>query len=330
MFVIVLLASGLSAAALTWATKELALKYQLLDSPNARSSHHVPTPRLGGVAIALTFMTGWIVGLFLLREASFGQAWVVVAALAAGTVGLMDDLRAVGPVHKLLGQTFAVGLSLIVATRAPEFLLDGVWIAVAAIWVVGFSNAFNFMDGSDGLAAGCAAVFAASLGALCLGHSPAGAVMDPWIVAVVSLGFLIMNFSPASIFMGDSGSLFLGALLGALSVQTAIAGASPVAAVLVLGPFAFDVVWTLLRRLRRGEPIWKAHRSHLYQRLLIAGRSHRFVAYLYYSWSIACGLLALAYDNAGGTARGALLLIAATTAVGVVLMVGREERRARS
>jgi UDP-N-acetylmuramyl pentapeptide phosphotransferase/UDP-N-acetylglucosamine-1-phosphate transferase len=330
MLLTLLLASGLTTAALTWATKELALKYQLLDAPNARSSHHVPTPRLGGVAIAFTFMTGWSVGLFLLREASFGQAWVVVAALAGGTVGLMDDLRTVGPAQKLLAQTFAVGLSLIVATRAPEFLLHGVWIAAAAIWIVGFSNAFNFMDGSDGLAAGCAAVFAVSLGVLCLWHSPASAVMDPWIVAAVSLGFLIMNFAPASIFMGDGGSLFLGALLGALSVQTAIAGASPVSAALVLGPFAFDAAWTLLRRLRRREPIWKPHRSHLYQRLLIAGRSHRFVAYLYYSWSIACGLLALAYDKAGGTARGALLLIAATTAIGVVVMVRREERRARS
>jgi UDP-N-acetylmuramyl pentapeptide phosphotransferase/UDP-N-acetylglucosamine-1-phosphate transferase len=181
MVVILLLASGLITSALAYAARGFALKQKLVDVPNARSSHHSPTPRLGGVAIVLTFLVVWTVALVVLRQAPVGQAWMVVGALAAGTVGLSDDLRSMRPATKLIGQIVGVGLSFIVAGYLPGFDLAAPWMVVAAIWIVGFTNVFNFMDGSDGLAAGCAAVFAISLGALCPWHSPASAVMVAWI-----------------------------------------------------------------------------------------------------------------------------------------------------
>jgi UDP-N-acetylmuramyl pentapeptide phosphotransferase/UDP-N-acetylglucosamine-1-phosphate transferase len=327
MIIVLLLATGLIASRLTLTTRGFAIRWELVDVPNARSSHQLATPRLGGVAIALTFLIGWTAGLLALRQAPVGQAWVVVAALAAGAVGLIDDLRSMRPPTKLLGQTLAVGLSFIVAVYLPGSDLRAPWMLLAAIWIVGFANVFNFMDGSDGLAAGCAAVFAVSLGALSTLHAPTNDAVICWTVAAVSLGFLTRNFAPASIFMGDGGSLFLGGLLGALAVQVVIRGVNPVAAVLTSGSFLFDAGWTVLQRIRRRELIWKAHKSHLYQRLLIAGKSQRVVACLYYVWSIVCGLIALAYDRSDGVARGVLLLLAVSTAAAVVLLVRNIEAR---
>jgi UDP-N-acetylmuramyl pentapeptide phosphotransferase/UDP-N-acetylglucosamine-1-phosphate transferase len=326
MITILLVAAGLITSALTVVARGVALRQELVDVPNARSSHVLPTPRLGGVAIALTFIGCWTVGL-VLRQEPVGQAWIVVGAMTAGTVGLIDDIRSMQPATKLVGQTIAVGLGFIVATHLRAFNLGVPWMALAAIWIVGFANVVNFMDGSDGLVAGCVAVFAVSLGTLCSLHAPRNDAVIYWMVAAVSLGFLTMNFAPASIFMGDGGSLFLGGLLGALAVELVIKGVNPVAALLTTWSFLVDALWTIGWRARHGERLWEAHKSHLYQRLLIAGKSHRIVACLYYVWSIACGLIAIAYDQFEGIARGVLLLLATSTAAAVVFLVRTIEAR---
>jgi UDP-N-acetylmuramyl pentapeptide phosphotransferase/UDP-N-acetylglucosamine-1-phosphate transferase len=166
------------------------------------------------------------------------------------------------------------------------------------IWIVGLTNAYNFMDGSDGIAGAQALVAGASWACLgWLAGLPTLAGLG-LLLAGGSLGFLLHNWPPARIFMGDVGSAFLGysfAILPllALAGQRSLAAASPVLGLLPVWPFVFDASFTFLRRLRHGENVFAAHRTHLFQRLLIAGFSHRFVLLLYGSLATVGGVAAV-------------------------------------
>ncbi|MBK8316678.1 MAG: glycosyltransferase family 4 protein [Acidobacteria bacterium] len=217
--------------------------------------------------------------------------------MVIAAVGLVDDLRRIGALPKYLGQFVASLIALwgwghiqsdedpVYGDLHPGIILGAV---LTIILLTGFSNFFNFMDGIDGLAGGVGVIYSLALAAVCIGtgHRLLGA--GSLMMAAACLGFLAHNFPPAKIFMGDVGSLFIGYVLAAFAVLTTNSGERPapfIAVLLIFGSFIYDAVFTLLRRARRGEKLYEAHRSHLYQRLVIAGQSHRRVSLTYYGLS---------------------------------------------
>jgi UDP-N-acetylmuramyl pentapeptide phosphotransferase/UDP-N-acetylglucosamine-1-phosphate transferase len=295
--VISLFAGGVAflvAGALVPLLVRFAVGRNLLDVPNLRSSHEVPTPRLGGVAI----FVGTIVGAALLR--SDGMVPLLTAAALVWAVGLADDLSGL---HFGVKATFqalaAAGLLLYypptILSAAPGLL--GILIFVVTVfWIVSLSNAFNFMDGIDGFTGGVALVNALFLVPLV---GTAGGFLPALIGATA--GFLIWNISPASIFVGDSGAYFLGFTLAAAALYApAISGRqwTPIgflACVVVFTPYLFDTGYTLIRRFRggAGKNIFLAHREHIYQRITPTTQMHRRTSNLYYGLSIIAGFAAL-------------------------------------
>jgi UDP-N-acetylmuramyl pentapeptide phosphotransferase/UDP-N-acetylglucosamine-1-phosphate transferase len=286
-----------------------AVGRNLLDVPNLRSSHEVPTPRLGGVAIFL----GTLVGAMLLRPE--GMWPLLTAAAFVWAVGLTDDLSNLHFSVKALCQALAAAVLLIyypptILSEAPGVL--GVLVfAVAVFWIVSLSNAFNFMDGIDGFTGGVALVNALFL-------VPLVGTVGGFLPAVIgaTAGFLIWNMSPASIFIGDSGAYFLGFSLAAVALYApALSGQewTPLgflACVVVFTPYLFDTGFTLLRRLRAGagKNIFLAHREHIYQRITPTTSTHRRTSNLYYGMSVIAGFAALLVSGGGAPAVAGVAL----------------------
>lgn len=273
------------------AIRRVAERRHFLDIPNERSSHTRPTPRGGGLAIVAVVLGG----LWFYTALCPGASWLALgiftfgAVLIAG-VSLWDDM------HSLpVGIRFAAhGLAAILVILAFGYWKAVGWpglggfslglfgILLTFLWIVGLTNAYNFMDGIDGIAGGQAVV--AGLGWAVLGWiggQPLVSIMGLLITAA-SLGFLGHNWPPARIFMGDVGSAFLGFSFAALTVLAA--QSNPVfvlAGIALVWPFVFDAVFTFAKRSCRGEKVWAAHRSHLYQRLVISGLSHGQVSGIY-------------------------------------------------
>jgi UDP-N-acetylmuramyl pentapeptide phosphotransferase/UDP-N-acetylglucosamine-1-phosphate transferase len=284
----------LVAGALVPLLVRFAIGRNLLDVPNLRSSHEVPTPRLGGVAI----FVGTLAGAALLR--SEGMVPLLFAAALVWAVGLVDDLSGLHFGVKAAFQALAAAGLLFyypptLISTAPEAF--GILIfGVAVFWIVSLSNAFNFMDGIDGFTGGVALVNALFL-------APIVGTMGGYFPALIgaTAGFLIWNISPASIFVGDSGAYFLGFSLSAVALYApALSGQqwTPVgvlACIVVFTPYLFDTGYTLIRRLKggAGKNIFLAHREHIYQRITPTTQMHRRTSNLYYALSIIAGFAAL-------------------------------------
>jgi UDP-N-acetylmuramyl pentapeptide phosphotransferase/UDP-N-acetylglucosamine-1-phosphate transferase len=256
------------------------------------------------------------------------------AAALVFAVGFLDDRRGVGPALKAAPQLLAAVLIVLFVARIDSVLLPGGITLVlgglagplTVFWLVGFSNGYNFMDGIDGIAAVHAGVAAALFSvAGWLG----GAEEVLWLslpLAGASLAFLSVNRPPAKVFMGDCGSLPVGFLLAALAVLGHVSGGVPfVTSFLILGPFLFDTLYTLSRRLWRGENVLEPHRSHLYQRLVISGLSHASVTVLYGVWTLLAGGLGILYLSGGVRVRGFTIAGALVSGIAVVLFVRRRE-----
>jgi Fuc2NAc and GlcNAc transferase len=273
MFVLLLAALAALSCLLTWVLRRYALSRSIIDIPNARSSHTVPTPRGGGVAIVLTFLIGLPV-LAINGWLPWAHAWAMLGAGAAiAVLGFLDDHGHIAARWRLLGHFASSVWVLLWLGGLPSVMVFGWqvqlgWIGhgVALLYLVWLLNLYNFMDGIDGLAS--VEAITACLG-ICLlywfgGYS--GLMGAPLLLAAAVAGFLYWNFPPARIFMGDAGSGFLGITLGVLSVQAAWASSSLLWAWLILlGVFVVDATFTLMRRLLRGDKVYEAHRSHAYQ-----------------------------------------------------------------
>ncbi len=258
---------------LTLFLRHYALKQNLLDVPNARSSHSAPTPRGGGVAFVLTYLffmslafwAGKVSGAVFLSSAGAG-------ALVA-VVGFIDDHSHIAARWRLLGHFAATVLVIAPLGRFPVihwagFDLDFGWIgcAVAAVYLVWMLNLYNFMDGIDGIAAVQALTTCLAMAFLYSVTQHNELILAPVLLASCVAGFLILNFPPAKIFMGDAGSGFLGVVLAGLSLQAAFKQSDLIWPWLILmGVFIVDATFTLLRRLIRGDKVYEAHRSHAYQ-----------------------------------------------------------------
>lgn len=258
---------------LTGALRRYALAKSIIDIPNARSSHTIPTPRGGGVAIVLTFLAS--LPFFGLLELVTWQHLIAIGGAGAlvAVIGFMDDHGHIAARWRLLGHFGAAIWLLAWLGGLPPVTLFGLslnlhWFGnlLAAFYLVWLLNLYNFMDGIDGIAS--IEALCACLGA-CLLYWISDApqlVWGPLMLAVAVIGFLYWNFPPARIFMGDAGSGFLGIVLGGLSLQAAWASPELLWAWLILlGVFIVDATFTLIRRLLRGDKVYEAHRSHAYQ-----------------------------------------------------------------
>ena len=286
-------------------------RHAILDLPNERSSHTVPTPKGGGIAIAGILIPVW----YWLAAPAGGQA-ALVLCVAAGGVALLswiDDLKDLQAGWRLLGQAVAVGLVYALAPPAPLFggaLPPSVDALIAGVLWLWFINVFNFMDGIDGLAATETITIGAGVTLLSV-IAGLGWVFaaQGFTVAAAGLGFLWWNRPPARIFLGDVGSVTLGFLLGWLLLEVARAGLVAAALILPLY-FLADATVTLIRRALRLQPLWRAHREHFYQRAVDAGASHgNVVAKVFFINLLLIGLAALAATGQPAWAIGGAALL---------------------
>ncbi|MEY6432710.1 glycosyltransferase family 4 protein [Thioalkalicoccus limnaeus] len=256
---------------------------QMLDQPNTRSLHLHPVPRGGGLAILVAVAIALLFAAPVLG-ARAELLWIAASVLPVAIVSLFDDRGHVRPPVRLMIHVFSAVVLLVGGIGWWQILWPGGhWLPPAplamlltVLFVVWMTNLYNFMDGLDGLAGGMATVGFGVLAALgWQGGDPLFAAVAATIAAAAA-GFLTQNLPRARLFMGDVGSSSLGFLAAALALWGSGSGLFPLwVAWLAFAPFIVDATWTLLRRLVAGEPVWQAHRSHHYQRLVGAGWSHR-------------------------------------------------------
>ncbi|MEO8287735.1 MAG: MraY family glycosyltransferase [Chloroflexota bacterium] len=299
--------------------KRLARRYDVLDAPSARKIHANPVPLLGGAAIYLAV----ILSLVLVGHLEYVQqmASILIGATLMSMLGVWDDKWGLRPLVKLIGQVGAASLLYFTNVRV-EFLHDPVLNYIATIlWVVTITNALNLMDNMDGLAGGVAAVAAVFFFLI-------ATLTDQNLIAPLSavlvgacIGFLYYNFNPASIFMGDTGSLFLGFMLAAVGIKLRFPANFDIVTwmvpVLVLGVPLFDTTLVTLSRIRRGIPISRGGKDHFSHRLVALGLTRREAVLVLYLVQGALGVAALVVMQADlieGYAVGAVVLVCAIVA----------------
>jgi UDP-N-acetylmuramyl pentapeptide phosphotransferase/UDP-N-acetylglucosamine-1-phosphate transferase len=286
-----------------------AERHAILDVPNERSSHADSVPRGGGLAIVILTLGG--IWPYAISSPFIERSSLLAYTIGAGLIVMiswLDDLRSQPNWIRFIIHSVAALLALYafgyfpisIVLNANPFVARCLGLIITFFWIVGLTNAYNFMDGIDGIAGGQAVV-----AGFC--WAAAGAFSQKPLILVFGLllgassfGFLFHNWSPARIFMGDVGSAFLGYSFAVLPLIF-ISHSNPhqvglglvCAAILPVWPFVFDSTFTLLRRLRLGENVFSAHRSHLYQRLVIVGYSHPIVSSLYTGLALVGAFLSL-------------------------------------
>lgn len=255
---------------------------RLLDVPNERSSHARPTPRGAGIVILVVIAVAVAMGAARGQYPATLRGFTVACAAGAVTfISGVDDLRGVPS-----------GIRLCVHIASALFAVAALWSAVpvphwtfwcgALVLVVGLTNAYNFMDGIDGIAATQAIVGGLAFSAAGLLYDEPPVVWAALALVGASAGFLVHNWAPAGVFMGDVGSAPVGFLFGIFTVDLwHVSAQASIGALFALWPFLFDTTFTIMRRVRRGENVFSSHRSHLYQRLTTSGWSHAHVTVLY-------------------------------------------------
>jgi UDP-GlcNAc:undecaprenyl-phosphate GlcNAc-1-phosphate transferase len=276
--------------------RRIANSLGIVDQPDARRLHLTPIPLLGGVAI----YAGFIIALLV-----FGEGWVVsqaigilIGATIVSFLGIWDDRRGLRPLLKLLGQAIAASIIIISGIQVSFLPHPALNVAITFIWILGITNALNLLDNMDGLSGGVGAVAAgfflllAAWNGQYLVASLAAALMG------VCIGFLVYNFNPASIFMGDAGSMFLGFILAVVGIKLRFPGRPNIITwmipVVVLGLPIFDTTLVVFSRLRRGiNPLTSPGQDHASHRLVSMGLSHRRAVILLYGVCCALGLVGL-------------------------------------
>ena len=312
--VVIGVASALASAACTAAWIAWARRRNVVDAPGQRRLHATATPRGGGIGMAVVALAllGWLAwsGIDLHAAALFAGV-----ACAAG-IGLLDDLYAPSSAIKLLGQCAAAAA---IAWALPWPAADALGYALAFAWVLVLVNFWNFMDGSNGIVALQTLVVAAALAVLLGASAAAGVAIG---MAAACLGFLPFNLPRARVFMGDTGSHVLGAMVAILTLWALREGkANPGQVLVLLSAFLLDAGLTLAKRIVQGRRFWRAHREHLYQWAVRRGHSHARVCLAYAAWAILCAWIALGWGARGATEGlvGVLAVGLAGTATWVVL-----------
>jgi UDP-GlcNAc:undecaprenyl-phosphate GlcNAc-1-phosphate transferase len=309
--ILLLIATGM-AAFLTKVVRDLAIKKGLAFGPSsARHIHATPVPRLGGIAIFLTCLNisllywasirlGWVH-----HPTTFGFRYVILPATGLFMVGLIDDFRGIPAIAKLIAQ-IASGASLYFAgfrlvrldtVGGSDHLTSALSFGLTVGCVVLICNAINLIDGLDGLAAGATLFSMVTIFTFALANGRHGTALAVAVLAGANLGFLVFNFNPASIFLGDSGSLFIGFVLSTVIMSESTKQSDPLRSILVpiisLALPLTDLLLTVARRYLSGHSIFGADREHIHHKLLELGMSQRQVVAILYAFSATCVVLSL-------------------------------------
>jgi UDP-GlcNAc:undecaprenyl-phosphate GlcNAc-1-phosphate transferase len=314
-----------------------ARRWGVLDRPQGYKAHAVPTPLLGGIMVAIASLAGalWllpmrdVMGLAVLSALAIGAMLILI-------VGLVDDLRGMKPGHKLSWQLAATtatagGLALI-GDRLEPSLAWPPWpmIGLTVMWVVGLTNAFNFLDNMNGLCAGLGAIAALSLSILNWHFGEPALALASVALAGACLGFLPYNWPTARVFLGDTGSMFIGFLLAWLSVMSVYAhsaelpGVAMVAPLLVLTVPVLDALLVVMLRVRAGHVPWLGDRRHLNHRLVRRGMSQRGAVLVMWMAGAACGVAAVSLPLLAASAGLMLIGILALGLVALAVAAGAE------
>lgn len=292
-----------------------------------RDVHTCLMPRVGGIGIYLSVVVTLGVALLiaeasgaLLHDWQFRMVWIVGCGTIVFLLGLIDDLRNLRPAAKFSVQILAgvllyaggLRISVIPLLFGAKVLSAFISLPLTILWVLLISNAFNLIDGLDGLSAGSALFSTIVVFVVAMFNGNALVSVLAAVLAGSLLGFLRYNFNPATIFLGDCGSLFVGFMLSALSIAGAQKGTTLLAVTIPLVSFGLPVIDTVLAVLRRflsGKPLFSADRNHIHHRLLDMGFSHRQVVIILYGVSATLGLLSLMMLGDGGSSAGVVLVI---------------------
>lgn len=298
--------------------------------PDGRSLHAAPTPSGGGLAVVAALLLADLALRWLpLAGAPQPRLWphpnLLTALLLLTAISWADDRRPLSPALRILVHAGAGFLALGAGLAPASGLLAQAATLLLIVWSI---NLFNFMDGMDGFAGGMAVIGFGALGLIARGSGAAELALACFLVAAACGGFLVWNFPPARIFLGDVGSAPLGFLAAAFGLWGIRAGAFDAwVPLLVFAPFWVDATLTLLRRAARRERVWQAHRTHAYQRLALAGWGHRRTTLAEYALMLACAGAAAFYQGATPAQRSALLAGAALVFALLVVAVRRVERK---
>ena len=317
MIIVILAMPFIVSALLTYYLCSPTFRFGILDHPNERSLHRIPVPRSGGLAILMAvLLTMLTLGFSRLQDVY--MIWIGVGMITIAIISFLDDRATVHPflrliIHVIVGGALVYAGLIIHSLELPFLSWDWsepIAVIMTMLFIVWMINLYNFMDGMDGFAAGMAT---SGFGFVALLGWSAG---DVWfgqvnlIIAAASLGFLIFNYPPARIFMGDVGSSTLGFMAAAISLWGVRTGLYPFwAAVLIFSPFIADATVTLIRRILMGEKFWKPHKTHYYQRLVQAGWGHHKTLVLEYGIMLACGISALVSVDASATVQVVVLSV---------------------
>ncbi|MBM2820548.1 MAG: undecaprenyl-phosphate N-acetylglucosaminyl 1-phosphate transferase [Candidatus Berkelbacteria bacterium] len=354
-----LIISALICGGLTYYVKILAEKLKFFDLPGPRKVHPKPIPRLGGVAIVVSFLIvtiGYTLASHRLNFSGFQLifldkrlAGVLIGLLILLIGGVVDDIRGIKPWKKLIWQivaagtvvVFGLGINYLRLPFGEHIQLNNwqipitifnfhytfvVWGDLLTIfWIVLLINTFNFLDGLDGLASGISVITAIVILVLSILLGQDANALLAALIAGVTLGFLPWNFNPAKIFLGDSGSQSLGFLIGVLSI---ISGGKLATAFLVLGLPVLDVGWVVLRRILTGVSPFSADKKHLHHRLLTAGLSQKQAVIILYILSMVFGSVAVLASTKGKvTAVLVLLILMAALAITLIVLEYRKRTK---
>lgn len=290
-----------------------------MDRPNERSLHATPVPRSGGIVMIPTIAIVWLIG-------GVALPWPIwIALIVLFVLSLIDDLRGLPVLVRFAGHLVAAAA---VAIGVLHDTLDLIVVGLTGLALAWMINLYNFMDGSDGLAGGMTLIgfTGCGIGAWLAGDAPLATTC--LVIAGAAAGFLMHNFHPARVFLGDAGSIPLGLLAGALGLLGYTRGHWPAwFPILVFAPFILDATVTVVRRLCRGERIWQAHRSHYYQRLVISGFGHRRTALAeYVAMGCSC-LVALFALSSPSSMQWALLAMCLAVYALLMVLIDRRWRR---
>jgi UDP-GlcNAc:undecaprenyl-phosphate GlcNAc-1-phosphate transferase len=340
-YVAAFLLAGLVAALLTPIARWLGLRIGAVSAAGGRHVHQHSIPRTGGIAIALAFLAP-MVGLFvvngtvaaMMHESAMLAFGLILGGVAMCVAGLIDDIRGLQAVIKLAVQVAAACIAYgcgyrINAVNLPLFgdLSMGIFaFPVTLLWIVGVTNAVNLIDGLDGLAAGV--VFFAATTNFVVAWISGSIVVAVWMASMMGalFGFLFYNFNPARIFMGDSGSNFLGFVLAATALvgssQKASTAVSLLVPVVALGVPIFDTLFTIVRRWLERRPIFSPDRGHVHHRLLDMGITHRRAVLILYGISVVMTAAAIGISLGHSWEVGVALIAATGVLIGLVRSLG--------
>ncbi|HHV55871.1 MAG TPA: undecaprenyl/decaprenyl-phosphate alpha-N-acetylglucosaminyl 1-phosphate transferase [Firmicutes bacterium] len=294
------------AAVFVPAAKRLALRLRVLDTPNERKLHHIPKARLGGLGVVPGVVAGAILGLlFLSSETSRWLAKSLVVSGVIFTIGLSDDFRRQSASLKLAVE-LAAAFCLVLWVWSPPISIGSLLVVcLSALWLAGAANAMNLSDGMDGLASGIAVLASAALGTMSYSSGNAEGLILSLALGAAALAFMMYNAHPAAIFLGDSGSLTMGFLLGAGALFTTAGALSwhsldvellatvYFVSALTLGVPVMDTLWAIVRRLANHKKIFAPDNGHLHHRLLRSGIDYFSVVRTIYLLSCLSGAAAV-------------------------------------